>query len=147
MSIVKRFLVLLYAVLATTLLGSVISSFRVTSNLSELGAPIGFGPELKMALYDVQHFAPLYGIFILIAFMIAFITSAYLHRFTRLNRVVIFTVAGGAAIAVMLLAMKQVFFGVPIVAGARDMAGFMLQILCGGFGGYIYAAITDPKTA
>jgi len=48
---------------------------------------------------------------------------------------------------VMLWAMEQVFFGVPIVAGARDGFGLILQMLAGGVGGFIFAKLTSLKTA
>jgi len=48
---------------------------------------------------------------------------------------------------VMLWAMEQVFFGVPIVAGARDGFGLILQMLAGGVGGFIFAKLSSPKTA
>jgi len=49
----------------------------------------------------------------------------------------LFMGAGAVAIAVMLWAMQQVFFGVPIVAGARDGFGLFLQMLAGAIGGFI----------
>ena len=42
----------------------------------------------------------------------------------------------------MLLLMKDAFFDVPIIAGARDSFGLALQTLAGIFGGFVFAVLT-----
>ncbi len=98
-----------------------------------------------MSLYDLLHFGTLFGLFIFAAFLIAFLAGGLVFRTVGLSRAVIYSGAGVVAMAVMLWAMEQVFFGVPIVAGARDISGFLLQMLAGGIGGFIFARLTAPK--
>ena len=43
--------------------------------------------------------------------------------------------------------MEQVFFGVPIVGGARDGLGLFFQVLAGSMGGFIFATLTSLKPA
>ena len=136
---------LIISVLSTTLICSLASTFRALAQLKDIGAPITVSQSLNTAFYDLQHFAPLYGLFIFIAFIVAFITAALTHKFTRQNKVVIYTLAGFISIWVMLWAMKQVFFGVPIVAGARDNFGLMLQLLSGAFGGWLFIKLRTKK--
>jgi len=47
------------------------------------------------------------------------------------------------AMLVMLFAMKQAFFDVHLIAGARDGAGIGLQMLAGGIGGWVFAKISQ----
>lgn len=135
----------LVSVITVTVLAVVSSSQRVINQLPIDDASASFGKRLSMSLYDLQHFAPLYGLFILIALLIAFLASALLYRGIKFGRLIIFTVAGGVAIWVMLWAMEQVFFGVPIVAGARDGVGLTLQIFAGGLGGLLFSFLSQSK--
>ena len=132
------FIPLIISVTLTTILASLASSFRTISMLSEIGAPISLAESLKTALYDLQHFAPLYGLFILIAFTIAFLVTQFTFKRFHHKPKLIYGVAAMSAIWVMLWAMKQVFFGVPIVAGARDGLGLSLQLIAGALGGIVF---------
>ncbi|WP_371396570.1 hypothetical protein [Fretibacter rubidus] len=142
---IKRVFALLIASLVAGVTGSVMSTYRTIIDLREIGAPISDGTAFSTALYDVQHFAPLYTLFITIAFLIAFLVSGGLYKTIKFGRPIIYIVAGATAILVMLYLMKQVFFGVPIVAGARDNTGLLLQILAGGLGGLCFALLSKTK--
>jgi len=145
---VRVFRFIFYAIIAamvTTLLASFISTQRVLSAINDIGVPIAFSDRFSTAAYDLQHFGPLYGLFILVAFLIAFFVGQDLgNKYPRL-RIYWLVGAGIVAIYVMLFLMKQVFFGVPIVAGARDGLGLFLQMLAGGAGGYVFYLLTKPK--
>lgn len=106
---------------------------------------MGFGERLSMTIYDVSHFGTLYGVFILLAFLIALSAGGILFQRTRYGRGIIYVVAGSVAMFVMLWAMKQVFFGVPIVPGARDIFGLLLQMAAGGLGGFIFHRMTQTR--
>ncbi len=129
----------------TALIASFFSTQRVIDSLGDIGGAVQFGDRLSMTVYDAFYFGRLYWGFITIAFILAFIAGWALYRGVKFGRTIIFTVAGAVAMLVMLLAMEQVFFGVPIVAGARDSLGLLLQMFAGGIGGFIYAKLTAPK--
>lgn len=144
--------ILVWAVIAvlTGLVGSIFSSLRVISLLDNIGGQVGFGKGLSMVLYDALYFGKLYIAFIAIGFLIAFGVGSVLLLVLKLRnrtayRVIVFAVAGAVSMAVMLWAMKNVFFGTQLVAGARDGTGFFLQILAGILGGLIFALLTRPK--
>ena len=149
MKTLKQILILILKFLlasgVVTVLASIFSTQRVVSGLGAIGGKVGLGDRLSMTAYDAMHFGSLYWIFISLAFLLAFISAWLLHKGVKFGRPVIFTVAGMAAMLVMLLAMEQVFFGVPIVAGARDSFGFLLQMFAGGIGGFVYAKLTTSK--
>jgi len=71
--------------------------------------------------------------------------SEIVSKRINLSRRLIFTSAGIVAILVMLNLMQRVFFGVPIIGGARESFGNILQALAGGIGGWVYAKLTTKK--
>lgn len=151
MKTLKRILAVILKLLTASAVSVVLASFfsthRVLGNLSEIIGPVQFGDRLSMTIYDAIHFGSLYWIFVTLAFLIAFISAWVLHKGLKFGRPIIFTVAGSVAMLTMLLAMEQVFFGVPIVAGARDLFGLLLQMLAGGLGGFFFAKLTASTTA
>lgn len=136
----------LFALVVSTIvcagLGSIISTQRVIGGLSGAGAPVGFSDRISMTLFDLYHFGTLYGMFIMIAFLIAFAAGLIVFRLAKFGRPIVFVTSGAVAIFVMLWLMQQVFFGVPIVAGARDMAGLIWQVFAGGLGGLVFHKLT-----
>jgi hypothetical protein len=131
--------------LVTTLLAVSLQTQNVISRLGDIGADIGFLERLSMTFYDILHLGSVYGIFIALAFLIAFLAAALLHHFTQFGRSIIFGVAGGMAILVMLFSIKQVFFDIHIIAGARDSVGISLQVIAGIFGGLFFARVTRKR--
>ena len=137
---------LILAVIVTAFLASIISTQRVIGGLTELGTDVSFGDRVSMTGYDAIHFGTLYGIFIFIALTAAFAAGGLVFRLAKFGRLIVYCVAGAVAMLVMLLAMQEVFFGVPIVGGARDEFGLALQMVAGGIGGAVYAAMTKRKS-
>lgn len=137
----------LAASIVTGLAATFMSAQFVAAALQSAGAAIPASDRLFMAGQDIIGFAPLYTVFIAIGLAIAFTVAGLLARRFAARRVLIFTVAGAVSMAVMLLAMERVFFGVPLVAGARTGLGFAAQMLCGALGGYVFARLRTPKPA
>lgn len=149
-SIGRRVAAWIAAALMTVLLGVFFQTQNVLSRLSKIGGDISFADRISTYFYDLTHLGTLYGLFILIALLIAFLTAGLLHHFTKFGRPVIFAAAGGVAILVMLFAMREAFFNVHIIAGARDALGISLQVLSGAVGGFLFHHLTKkggPKTA
>ena len=142
MNVLKRIGSWLAAVIIAVILGVTLQTQNIIARLGNLGADIGLSERLSMTAYDIVHLGSLYGIFIAIALGVAFLASGFLFRFTKFGRSIIYPVAGGLAILVMLLLMKRAFFDVHIIAGARDSFGIALQILAGATGGWIFAHLT-----
>ena len=142
MNVLKRIGSWLAAVIIAVILGVTLQTQNIIARLGNLGADIGLSERLSMTAYDIVHLGSLYGIFIAIALGVAFLASGFLFRFTKFGRSIIYPIAGGLAILVMLLLMKRAFFDVHIIAGARDSLGIALQILAGATGGWIFAHLT-----
>jgi len=145
--ILKRLFVLLISVIGTVFLASVISTNRIINSLNEIGSSSNLGDRISMSFYDFIHFGSLYGIFVFLALTIAFAAAWGVYKIAGFGRKMAYIVAGSTAIFVMLWAMEQVFFGVPIIGGARDGLGLFFQVLAGSIGGFIFATLTSPKPA
>lgn len=135
----------LAAVITTGVLGVVLQTQNVISRLDGIGADINLGERLSMTAYDVIHLGGLYGIFIALALIIAFLAGGGVYRIAKFGRPVVYIVAGAIAMVVMLFAMQKVFFGVPLIAGARSGFGIAMQMLAGGMGGYMFARVSQTK--
>ncbi|MGB3455476.1 MAG: hypothetical protein WBG08_05145 [Litorimonas sp.] len=133
------------AALLTTGLAVIFQSQNLMSRLNGLGAEIGLGDRLSMTLYDLMHFGSVYLPFIAVATLVAFLAALLVYRLAGFGRPVVFAVAGGVAMVVMLALMKQAFFGVQLVGGARDGTGFAFQILAGVIGGLVFAGLSRPR--
>lgn len=138
----NRFKALIFAALITVVLGVILQTQMVIASLNDLGANIGLGQSLSMTAYDIFYLGKPYGVLILIALLIAFLVGGLVYRFAKFSRPVIYTIAGGTAIFVMLFAMKNVFFGVHLIAGASDTFGILLQIIAGMAGGFVFAHLS-----
>lgn len=132
---------LLLAAAVTAVLGAVFSRQKIIAASSavspEYADAMTFGIRVSDTFYDVMNFGPLYFVFILLALLIALGLAGRIARRVPKLALPIYMGAGAVAMAVMLWAMQQVFFGVPIVAGARDSFGLILQMLAGAVGGFI----------
>ncbi len=142
----KTVLIFILSALIATLVASLFSTQFVIAALESSGAHVGWGARLNMTLYDLGHLGLLYGIFIFIGLAIAFLVAALIHRFVKTKRPLIYVLAGMTCFVVMLYLMQAVFFGVPIIAGARTTMGLVFQALAGGLAGYVYARLTTQRT-
>ena len=137
---VGRFLIAwIVAAVLTTVIAVFFQTQNLISRLNGLGADIGVGERLSTSLYDIAHLGSLYGLFIAAATLIAFLVGMVVYRLAGFGRMIVFAVAGAVAMFVMLAAMKQAFFGVQLIAGARDFSGLMFQMAAGLMGGIAYA--------
>jgi len=136
----------LIAVMITVVLAVVLQTQIVIAMLPETSPAVGIHERLSMTGYDLRHLGTLYGLFITLALLIAFLVGEIVSRFVAVKlRWIVMVVAGAVAMIVMLFAMKQVFFGVDILAGARTALGHGLQAVSGAIGGYGFAQLTRRR--
>ena len=76
------------------------------------------------------------------ALLAAFIVTALLYYLLRRARVVLYVLAGAAAMLTLHLAMNAVF-GLTAIAIARSTAGLTLQALAGAAGGFVYVCLNQ----
>lgn len=126
-------------------IGVVSQTQFVLARLGQLGETISLSSRLSMTFYDLHHLGSLYGVFLLIAFAIAFTVSALLYRIVKFGRPVIYGAAGGIAVFVLLFMMKAQFFNIHIISGARDLPGISLQVIAGVLAGSLFSKLTQSK--
>lgn len=136
---------LVLASIFMALAGVVVQTQFVLSALGAAGAEVSLGDRLSMTLADIAGLAPLYLVFIVIGFVIAFLAGALVVRFTPLPRGLVYGVAGAVCMFVMLALMREVFFGVPVIAGARSLTGEISQAVCGALAGAFFAWTTSRQ--
>ncbi|MFC4725340.1 hypothetical protein AB6B38_09360 [Glycocaulis abyssi] len=136
---------LVLASIFMALAGVIVQTQFVLAALSGAGADVSAADRLSMTLADIAGLGPLYLVFILIGFVIAFAASALVLRLAPLPRTLVYAVAGSVCMFVMLTLMREVFFGVPVIAGARSLTGEISQAVCGALAGVFYAWMTNRQ--
>jgi len=125
------------AVLTTTAIASMIQSCQVQSGLLDLGVKIPAGLALETAGRDFAGLLlPLLAVFGF-ALLVAFSAAHWLKPRLPLLAPIAWPLAGGLAIAAVLMAMHAQFQMTPL-AGARGMDGFILFCLAGSIGGFVF---------
>ena len=136
----------LIASLAAFLLASISHSQFVLFELTKLDITISLSQWLSHTASDIIGLALGYGSVIAIAFLLAFSIMAKLNSWIKLPPQLIYTVAGGLAIATALLAMQPLLH-ITLIAGARSAAGFLFQIMAGCCGGWLFATLLIGQTS
>ena len=140
MTILRWIVALIAAALGTYVLGVIVNSQFV---MNAHDVPISLTERLNMTAFDVSNMY-LYFVIVLVTFLLGFLIAALVSLFLPgLNRVT-YPVAGAAAIATALGLMWMQFQTIPI-SGARSTAGFLAQVIAGGFGGWIFARIVHQR--
>ncbi len=144
MTRMSRMIRFVITVILTAALATAMSTQFVLNGLISVGAEVSMADRLSMTGFDIVGMGPLYAVFILLGLGIAFFAADRTARLIKLERKVIYTAAGMIAMLVMLVAMEQVFFGVPLIPGARSLGGLFAQVLIGGLAGFTYASMSKP---
>lgn len=142
MTIIRLILGYLAAVLIMVALGVIAQSLFVLSGLKAVGAAIGLMEGVAMIVDDLMGLGPNYAIFIALGFAIALPVAALAGRLLPAPRALVFAAAGLVCMLVMLTLMKEVFFGVQIIAGARSLPGFWAQAIAGALAGLAFTVLT-----
>lgn len=129
---------MLAAIAIATFTSVALQTQRVISMLKEVGAEVPIGNRLSMTIYDLKHLGSTFVIFVAIALLVALTIALLLGRKFPNQSKLLHMIAGASSIFLMLNIMQMVFFGLPLIAGARDALGMTGQVIAGGLGGYIF---------
>lgn len=130
----------LAAVLATSLLASVISTQFVLAGLTSIGVDVALGDRLAMTFADFG-ILPTLTLAVAACFLVGFPVAALMASRTAPRREIWFIAAGAAALIAELLIMRATL-GLMPVSGARSLAGLASQGMAGAVGGWLFAALT-----
>ena len=140
MGAIRVFLGWVIAVLTTVVTGSVVQTQFNMSSLTALGVEIGWSERLSATWHDLINFTPAYALLVSIAFAIAWPIAGLLKRWLSAQRAVLFTLAGFAAIWMMISIMNQ---ALPVtgIAATRSLTGVLALSICGAVAGWLYTRI------
>ena len=140
MTILRWIVALIAAALGTYVLGVIVNSQFV---MNAHDVPISLSDRLNMTAFDLSNMY-LYFVIVLVTFLLGFLIATLVRRFLPGLSRAAYPVAGAAAIATALGLMWMQFQTIPI-SGARSTAGFLAQVIAGGFGGWIFAKIMRQR--
>ena len=134
----RRILAWLVGALVTTALVSLGHSLFVQSELAALGTELPLHVRLGAIVRDFVGLLPTLGPILLGALLVAFLIASVLKPRAGLLAPFAYPLAGWAAVALALFAMKLAF-GFSPLAGARTGLGFLAMSLGGLVGGAVFA--------
>ena len=135
------------ASLLAAVLAVVAQTQRIIARLDNLDAGVTLSERLSMTAYDLVHFGSVYVPIVAVGLLVAFLAGALVYRLAGFGRPVVYAVAGGVAMIVILASIKHLTFGVQLVGGAREVLGFVLQVSAGVIGGLVFARLTRRRAA
>lgn len=153
MAIARVALGYMLAVLAGTILVSIANTHVILQGLAAVGAEISAATRFDAISRDLVGFAPTLFFLVAIGFALALPVSALVykmlgHGWRRFG----YTLGGGVAVLVIMLAIKA-YFGQVLeatatpIASARDWPGLITLALGGAGGGFLYALLTPGLKA
>ncbi len=146
MKIVKTMLFFIVAVLATYLLTSAVGTQLVLSDIKSFGLTVSLSDRVSATIHDIAGLATVLPLLISVAFLVAFIIAALAKRFLAGHRSYWYMAAGLISLPASLMLIKSLMGGTPFAAARTDF-GMMLIALCGLFGGWLFARLTQKRTA
>jgi hypothetical protein len=151
-SMLRRIAAFVVATAVMVLVGSAAHSYFVQHAWSiAAGHADGTGPvEIPFAdriLWDAHDLVGMvlpYAGLAATALLLAFISAALVVRYCG-HRVLVFTIAGAAAIFTLFFAMRMAL-GTVGIFGARGEMGRAAQMAAGALAGFVFARLTTPRS-
>jgi hypothetical protein len=137
------------SVVAATMMASVIGTQFVLARLDQLGVSVSLADRLATTWHDFINlgvfispaFGFSYGILIATGLLVAFVAATVLSHWLPSFRTIIFTAAGGIALATVLILSLQAF-EVMLFSFARSPLEFFGQVVAAACGGWLFATLT-----
>lgn len=143
MKLLERLSAWFAATLVTAVAGSIVQTQYNLAAIAMLGAPVPIALRLQTTLQDLAGFAPMLAAVAGAGLLVALPVASWLGR--RLARpVLLYTLAGAAAIAAAILLMNGVL-PVTAIAATRSTAGFLALTACGALGGWTFSRLAAGR--
>ncbi len=146
MKIVKTMLFFVLTVLATFLLTSAVGTQLVLSDIKSFGLAVSLSDRVSATIHDITGLVTVLPLLISAAFLVAFIIAALGKRFLAGHRSNWYMAAGLISLPASLMLVKSLLGGTPFAAARTDF-GMVLMALCGLFGGWLFARLTQKRIA
>lgn len=144
MKFIKAIAAYLLAVVATTVLGSILATQFVLAELATMQVDVPLTVRLETTVHDIIGMSPTYAPIVAGALLVAFLVAALLTYFVPLPRRRWYLVGGFIGMIAALLLVKTVLGATPI-SGAKDIPGLLAQGIAGLFGGWLFAKLCPQK--
>lgn len=140
----RRLLGLLVSALVTTALVSLGHSLFVQAELAALGTALPIHVRAGAILRDFIGLLPTLGPILLGALLVAYLIAGFLKPRAGFLAPFAYPLAGWAAVALALIAMRLAF-GFSPLAGARTGVGLLVMSLGGLVGGTVFGWMTRKR--
>lgn len=135
----------LVALLSLIILGSFFHTQFVLSALP-VPTPVSLSDNIATSLSDIIGMAPLYGTIMGAGLLVAFLIAIFVTKLAPSLRWLVYAVAGFVAVIATLMIMRATFGLMPI-AGARTVAGLLMQGVAGAVAGYVFTRISPASSS
>ena len=140
---------------ASVFIATAMVIFQTTSSnliwLSSLNMPVTLQVSLSSYLNDLVAMNQMQGVpvpfFALIAasLLIAFLSTRLGLIWIKMNQVLAYSLAGGAAIVAIVVLMPLAFYNLDLLPGARTLIGKMFLGACGIASGFYFGSTLKDK--
>lgn len=131
----------LVAFIVLNLVGVAVQTQFNIGYLLALGIDVPFSTRLSTTLHDLAVMQPLFGGIFGTGLLIAMIVAHYIARLVKILPDAVYALAGLAAMAVTLSALKAAF-QITAIGAAREWDGFLSLCLVGALAGYVFSLTT-----
>lgn len=128
----------LAGLLVLNIIGVIVSTQFNLGHLLALGVEVSFATRVQTTLFDIASMQPLFGVIFGVGFLIAMIVGHFIAKWVKILPDLVFGLAGFAAVAVTLLALKAAF-NLTAIGAAREWDGFLSLALVGALSGYAFS--------
>lgn len=128
------------ALLTAYILGACLNSQFV---IAGHGVPVSLCDRINMTVFDLSNMTLYLGV-LSISLAIGFLIAGILKRFLPAFASIAYPLSGAVAIGVTLGLMYLQFQTIPI-SGARNLPGFVAQMIAGAIGGYVFSVSRGRK--
>ncbi len=138
MALVKNLVPWLLAVLAASLLGSLIQTHLNLVNVLEMGAYWTLDDWQRSVVHDLLTFMPFYALLVGVAFLIAFPVALWVKEKWPSGRASLLSLAGVVALAVAFFVADTAAPIPTLIAATRDITGYVAMLATGAVGGWVF---------
>lgn len=128
----------LIAVLATSVLGSLVQTHINLVNVLEMGAYWTLEDWQRAVVHDLLSFMPFYALLVGVAFLFAFPVALWLAGKWPAGRASLFGLAGAVALAVAFFVANTAAPIPTLIAATRDWTGYLAMLATGAVGGWMF---------
>ncbi len=138
-ALARNLLPWLFAVLVTSVLGSLVQSTLNLFNLLEMGSYATWDDWLRTIARDLISFAPFYALLVGVAFLFAFPGALWLARKWPSSRSVLLGIAGAAGLAVAFFIANKLSPLPTLISATRHILGLIAMLSTGFIGAWVFA--------